>query len=765
MSDSPNKIKQVLNNPILQTMVIFISSSWIVLEITEYLIENFGLHENARRILLIVLLALLPVAVFLAWYLTRQPDRREKGKPTPVLAFKTRKVVIPAVLIVVAAGISWGLRKHHQSRIEHALQVTLPDLREAMKQVNEYDGIQNWEVFEKALKLQRRLRDQQEFHQLWNDLTIKISMTTDPQEAGIYARPYGGEDTTWHFLGYSPLEKVALPRGLSQIKLEKPGFVSQYDLIYSSFIWPSDFEPRHYPLHKAEEVPEGMVFACGFTGDWAKTGSLPQKTAGDFWVDRYEVSNLQYKDFVDAGGYEDPSFWSYPFVEEDDTLSWEAAMDRFRDQTGQSGPAGWIMGRFPQGQEQWPVTGVSWYETAAYAKFMKKELPTIFHWHYLCEIHAAPELAKHGNFETNTLAPVGSYKNMTRYGTYDLPGNVSEWNFNARADYRPILGGNYREPSYFYNDIYFISPWTRSDRIGFRCIRYINDTLKHELTSANPEPIRDFSAINPVSDEVFDVYKRRYTYEKGVLNPKVSARIDSTDWSLESVFVDVPYEDLPLQLLIYLPKNYDPPYQTIIYWPGGDPLYYDALEDITMGGLFDFFMKSGRAFVWPVYYGTFGRRSFIPHNTQTYWLRGTYQLIDFQIVCDYLESREDVDMEKLAYFGLSWGGFVAPYVLAIEKRVKAGIVAAFGVLSGGENPEYDQITYLPRVRIPMLMMNGKYDFDFTLETQQAFVDFLGTPEEDKVWKLYEHVHGAPVPDLINESLAFLDKYFGEVNQK
>jgi len=765
MSDSPNKIKQVLNNPILQTIVIFISSSWIVLEITEYLIENFGLHENARKILLIVLLALLPVAVFLAWYLTRQPNRREKGKPTPVLAFKTRKVVIPAVLIVVAAGISWGLRKHHQSRIEHALQVTLPDLREAMKQVNEYDGIQNWEVFEKALKLQRRLRDQPEFHQLWNDLTIKISMTTDPQEAGIYARPYGGEDTTWHFLGYSPLEKVALPRGLSQIKLEKSGYMTSYDLVFTSFNWPAEFEPRHYTLHRRDEVPEGMVFAPGFTGSWQKTGSLEQKTAGDFWVDRYEVSNLQYKNFVDAGGYTDSSYWIYPFVEDEDTLTWEEAMARFRDQTGQPGPTGWIMSEIPEGQEHWPASGISWFEAAAYAAFLDKDLPTIYHWSYLSELHAAPELVKHGNFESNTLAPVGSYNNMTRYGTYDMPGNVSEWNFNARANHRAIQGGNFREPSYFYNDIYYISPWTRSDRLGFRCIRYINDTLKNELTSANPNPIRDFSATTTVSDEVFEVYRSRYTYEKAELNPRVSARIDSTDWILESVFVDVPYEDLPLQILIYLPKNSSPPFQSVIYWPGDDPLHADVLDDITMGGLFDFLMKSGRTFVWPVYYATFGRKSFEPHNLQTNLLRFTYMMIDFQIVCDYLESREDMDMEKLAYFGLSWGGFVAPYVLAIEKRVKAGIVAAFGVLSDGQNPEYDQITYLTRVRIPMLMMNGKYDFDFTLETQQAFVDFLGTPEEDKVWKRYEYVHGAPVPDLINESLAFLDKYFGEVNLK
>jgi dienelactone hydrolase len=763
MADTPNKLKTFIQNPILQTFVIFISSSWIVLEITEYLIENFGLHENARRILLIILLALLPVAVFLAWFLTRNTGGRSRERPKPALLFKRRKILIPAILIVTAAGISLGLRYHHQSRLENALHVTLPDIREDMKQVNEYDGIQNWEVFEKARELRKILRDHPEFHQLWNDITIDIYISTDPHGTAIYARSYGGPDTTWQYLGESPLEAVALPRGLSQIKLEKPGFVTTYDLIYTSFNWPAEFEPRHYLLHRPEEIPEGMVFANGFTGGWQTTGSLPERTAGDFWVDRFEVSNLQYKSFVDNGGYENPSFWIHPFVEGKDTLSWEAAMDHFRDQTGKPGPAGWVMGEFPEGREQWPVTGISWFEAAAFARYMDKDLPTMFHWSYLSELHATPELVKHGNFDSNTLAAVGSFNNMTRFGTYDLPGNVSEWNFNARANYRAILGGNYREPAYFYNDVYHVSPWTRSDRIGFRCIRYINDTLKNELTSANPNPIRDFSTAEPVSDEVFSIIKKRYSYTKGDLNPEITASIDSTDWIVESVFVDVPYEDLPLQILIYLPKDSDPPFQSVIYWPGDDPLFADAVEDLTMGGMFDFFMKSGRAFVWPVYYGTFGRRSFVPHNQQTYLLRGTYQLIDFQIACDYLESREDMDMEKLAYFGLSWGGFVAPYVLAIEERVKAGIVAAFGVLSGGENPEYDQITYLQRVRIPMLMMNGKYDFDFTLETQQAFYDFLGTPEKDKHWLLYDHVHGAPVPDLINESLAFLDKYFGPVH--
>ncbi|RLD53842.1 MAG: hypothetical protein DRI97_12665, partial [Bacteroidetes bacterium] len=281
MNESPNKIKQILNNPILQTLVIFVSGGWIVLEITDYLIENFGLNEHARKILLIVLLALLPVALFLAWYVSRQTGTREIRKST--FSFKRRRIVIPAVLIVTAAVISLGLRYQHQSRMEQALRVTLPSIKENMKQITESDGIQNWKVFQEAQKLKRMLRDQAEFHQLWNEITVKVSISTDPREVAIYARSYGGQDTAWYFLGNSPLEDVAIPRGLSQIKLENPGFVNQYDIIYSSFGYLDEFEPRHYQLHKSEEVPDGMVFASGFTGDWFKTGSLPKRTAGDFW--------------------------------------------------------------------------------------------------------------------------------------------------------------------------------------------------------------------------------------------------------------------------------------------------------------------------------------------------------------------------------------------------------------------------------------------------------------------------------------------------
>ncbi len=55
-------------------------------------------------------------------------------------------------------------------------------------------------------------------------------------------------------------------------------------------------------------------------------------------------------------------------------------MALFRDRTGRPGPATWEVGSFPEGQADFPVSGVSWHEAAAYAEFAGKSLPTLHHW-------------------------------------------------------------------------------------------------------------------------------------------------------------------------------------------------------------------------------------------------------------------------------------------------------------------------------------------------------------------------------------------------
>jgi len=78
-------------------------------------------------------------------------------------------------------------------------------------------------------------------------------------------------------------------------------------------------------------------------------------------------------------------------------------------------------------------------------------------------------------------------------------------------------------------------------------------------------------------------------------------------------------------------------------------------------------------------------------------------------------------------------------------------------------PEADQLNYLPRVKQPVLMLNGKYDMFCPLETsQKPMYNFLGTPKEDKKIIIYDAGHLVPKIEFVKETLLWYDKYLGTV---
>jgi formylglycine-generating enzyme required for sulfatase activity len=105
-------------------------------------------------------------------------------------------------------------------------------------------------------------------------------------------------------------------------------------------------------------------------GEFQMGGSPPVHLA-DYWIDKYEVTNRQFKDFMDRGGYQNRQYWKQPLVDHGRAISWEEATLKFRDATGRPGPSTWDLGAYPDGQADFPVSGVSWYEAAAYAEFAK----------------------------------------------------------------------------------------------------------------------------------------------------------------------------------------------------------------------------------------------------------------------------------------------------------------------------------------------------------------------------------------------------------
>ncbi len=98
---------------------------------------------------------------------------------------------------------------------------------------------------------------------------------------------------------------------------------------------------------------------------------------------------------------------------------------------------------------------------------------------------------------------------------------------------------------------------------------------------------------------------------------------------------------------------------------------------------------------------------------------------------DYLASRPELDRERIAFYGLSMGAEEGLIVGAVEHRMRTLVLVAAG-LSDDLPAEVDGLHFAPRVRVPVLMINGRYDFISPLETnQQPLFRLLGAKPSDK----------------------------------
>ena len=224
-------------------------------------------------------------------------------------------------------------------------------------------------------------------------------------------------------------------------------------------------------LEEKGTIPQGMVRVSG--------AQTPLGKLDDFFIDRYEVTNKQYKKFIDSGGYRNREYWKHEFIKDGRVLTWEKAIVELTDQTGRPGPATWQAGSYPEGQADYPVSGISWYEAAAYAAFVGKSLPTGQHWGLARGEYTSlirwPQLggfaifAPFSNFAGKGPVPAGSLPGITSYGAYDMAGNVREWCWNQTPQGRLMRGGAWNDNTYMFTELSQAPPFDRSSQYGFRC--------------------------------------------------------------------------------------------------------------------------------------------------------------------------------------------------------------------------------------------------------------------------------------------------------
>ncbi|MGA2458033.1 MAG: protein kinase [Terriglobales bacterium] len=684
------------------------------------------------------------------------------------------KIAMPAaVVIALGATLMWGWQ--HYRSVHWARTVALPEIS------NLADKGDLGDAFGLASKVEKYLGDDPTLTKLWTQISYPISLETTPPGADVYRRNYGDENAPLEFVGRSPLNDVRAPQGNFIWKLEKPGFGTVFRTtigLFGRWVPTSPGGPRQKAtvvLDEDGKIPPGMV-KVSLPPKYPRGlvipgyGNVPELVLNDFWIDRYEVTNRQFKIFVDHGGYQERAYWKEEFWKDGKKLTWDEAIAMFRDAAGQPGPKDWIQGEYPKGQDDFPVTGVSWYEAAAYAEYAGKSLPTIFHWNRAAGVMSAASIVPASNFGSSGVMRVGSKLGMSPWGNYDMAGNVKEWAWNeAEPGKRYVLGGAWDEPIYMFIDPDAQSPFLRTSNIGFRCVKYIDPaSIPQGATDPVRSPRRDLSQDKPVPQELFLAYRSAYSYDQTPLNASVD-HLDSGDeaWTMEKITYAAAYGNEKAVTYLFLPKKARPPFQTVIFFPGSNALLLRTFSPYSTAAL-DALLKSGRAVLYPVYKGTYERGDGMEDDTANMSSTWRDHVImwakDASRAIDYAETRPELDHEKLAYYGYSWGAVMGGLIPALDSRIRVCVLALGGLNYERSLPEVDIINFLPHVKQPALMLNGRYDFYFpVISNQEPFFQLLGSPKEGKKHLIYETGHNVPRNELIKETLNWLDQYLGPVH--
>jgi eukaryotic-like serine/threonine-protein kinase len=678
---------------------------------------------------------------------------------------KTFLILIIGLIVLTATGF---FIVRPEMKKSYARNVLIPQIRELVNN----NARPPTAAYELGLEAELWIPEDSALIKLWPIIASTTSVETDPAGVEVFWKDYNKLSDPWRTASITPLKNQRFPRSYIRMEFRKPGYQT------IEFAGPGAFnrigpDISHLKMDAIGSLPKNMVRIPPKTTQMNLVGleSYGPKRVGEFLVDKFEVTNAEYKSFMEADGYTNPAFWIFPIYSNGKTIPLSAAIVLFVDRTGRTGPSTWEAGSYPDGQDQYPVTGVSWYEAAAYAAYAKKKLPTVFHWTVLAEPSRTEFIVPLSNFSGKSTTPVGSFPGFSSFGVYDLAGNAREWCFNESSDSgkRYILGGGWNDATYSYNDGYNQPAMDRSITNGFRCYKELpGDTTTASLTAPLSMAFRDYKKEKPVDDAIFSIFLRQFNYDKTPLNAKIDSTVEYETWTAEKISFDAAYNHERMEAWIYLPKNVKPPFQPIVFFPGSGDIYARNFNPVRAIFPVEFILKNGRALIYPIYKGTWDRhddglKSDMQEETIAYKEHVIMWAKDLGRTIDYLETRKDMQADKCGYLGWSWGGFNGGIMPAVEKRFRTIVLNVGGMEMEKTLPEVDQLNYLPRIKQPILMLNGRFDMFFPVETsEKPMFALLGTPPEEKKNIIYESGHLVPRTDFMRETLNWFDKYLGPV---
>ena len=322
--------------------------------------------------------------------------------------------------------------------------------------------------------------------------------------AGGRPRPDGKTEEQWRILLNQAHDVLLDPKRRDEhIAVFQDEIAEQYSDIDRA----SHEQTTHQAVSHDIDVPTDMVyipageFLMGSDEKEAKNSEKPVHSVytDACFMDKYLVTNAQFKDFIDAN----PN-WQVPL--------WlgNSFFPKYRDEDYLKD---WYKGNYPKGKANHPVNWVSWHAAMAYAKWVGKRLPTEAEWEKAARggmtrqkypwgntIHASS-----ANYDTHVseTTPIDAYP-PNRYGLYDIVGNLSEWCldewdsefYESSQNHNPVSGGSISDiienlrktrkarvirggswyssaPETCVSSRSRSAPWKTASTTGFRCVKPI----------------------------------------------------------------------------------------------------------------------------------------------------------------------------------------------------------------------------------------------------------------------------------------------------
>jgi tRNA A-37 threonylcarbamoyl transferase component Bud32 len=313
-------------------------------------------------------------------------------------------VAAGVLLLALGAALWWGPGRRMRER-RWAREQAMPEIL-ALSEAG------NWEpAYQLGRRVDRILPDDSMFNAIRPRFARRISVHTRPAGAAVWRKDYPASDSTWILLGRTPLDSVMIAMSGSgggllnanRLRIEAPGYRT---LELVGF----PFRDSVIPLDRDDAIPREMVRVEGgeLGVEYPGFEQITPVRLGDYLMDRLEVTNREFKRFVDSGGYHRRELWDGPFVKDGRKLSWEQAMRLMTDRTGRPGPSTWEAGEYPRDQADYPVGGVSWYEAAAFARFAGKALPSVVHWNHAAGVRHSASIVPLSNFSAAARSRSGA---------------------------------------------------------------------------------------------------------------------------------------------------------------------------------------------------------------------------------------------------------------------------------------------------------------------------------------------------------------------